>query len=52
MLYCYFQSTLGLRKLEENGVGLKFSRTHHLLVSAADVNVLGEYVKGSSYGSY
>jgi hypothetical protein len=47
-----FNPSLGLRKLRENGVGLKFNGTHHLLVCAADVNVLGEYEKGSGCGSY
>jgi hypothetical protein len=31
--------SLGLRKLRENGVRLKFNGTHHILVCAADVNV-------------
>jgi len=47
-----FNPSLGLRKLRENGMGLKFNGTHNLLVCAADVNVLGEYEKGSGCGRY
>jgi hypothetical protein len=33
-----------IRKVQENQVGLKLNGTHQLVVSADDVNLLGDYI--------